>query len=151
MLENSEGGLQGTLLAALNNCLTPVGRRRLRQWLCRPLYRIPDITARQDAVADLMAVAEEAAGGARSLFKAEKGKQGRQVVFGREWVAAGAILLSCCRRRCCCGIFPCPHWCLLPALSHTCCLPHHPLGRPGRPGACPSAHQRGGSRGGLCP
>ena len=47
VLENSEGGTGGTLLAALNNCVTPVGRRRLRQWLCRPLYRIADIEARQ--------------------------------------------------------------------------------------------------------
>jgi len=47
VLENSEGGTGGTLLAALNNCVTPVGRRRLRQWLCRPLFRIPDIEARQ--------------------------------------------------------------------------------------------------------
>lgn len=69
VLENSEGGTQGTLLAALNNCVTPAGRRRLRQWLCRPLYRIADITARQDAVADLMGGAEEAAAAARSLFK----------------------------------------------------------------------------------
>ena len=47
VLENSEGGTSGTLLAALNNCVAPVGRRRLRQWLCRPLHRIPDIEARQ--------------------------------------------------------------------------------------------------------
>ena len=47
VLENGEGGTEGTLLAALNNCVTPVGRRRLRQWLCRPLARIPDIVARQ--------------------------------------------------------------------------------------------------------
>ncbi len=69
VLENSEGGTQGTLLAALNNCVTPAGRRRLRQWLCRPLYRIADIAARQDAVADLMGGAEEAAAAARGLFK----------------------------------------------------------------------------------
>ena len=31
----------------LDHCCTPFGRRRLRQWLCRPLYRIADITARQ--------------------------------------------------------------------------------------------------------
>ncbi|EFN52031.1 hypothetical protein CHLNCDRAFT_139631 [Chlorella variabilis] len=69
VLENSEGGPEGTLLAALDNCVTPAGRRRLRQWLCRPLARIPDIQARQDAVAELMGSAEEAAGAARALFK----------------------------------------------------------------------------------
>ena len=118
VLENSEGTEAGTLLAAINNCVTPAGRRRLRQWLCRPLYRIPDIVARQvggaglwriarvwraapgssrcdvqpgqrttghaclpqlhaprlpsslqDAIADLMGAAEEAAATARTLFK----------------------------------------------------------------------------------
>ncbi|KAL4857543.1 DNA mismatch repair protein 6 [Chlorella vulgaris] len=69
VLENSEGGTEGTLLAALNNCVTPAGRRRLRQWLCRPLAAIPDIEARQDAVAALLGPAEEAAATARSLFK----------------------------------------------------------------------------------
>lgn len=54
VLENTEGKLTGTLLAAVDNCVTPAGRRRLRQWLCRPLFSIKDITARQDAIADLM-------------------------------------------------------------------------------------------------
>ena len=57
--------MAGTLLAALDHCTTPFGRRRLRQWLCRPLCRPGDIVARQDAVADLMGPAEEAAGAAR--------------------------------------------------------------------------------------
>ena len=68
IMENSEGGVVGTLLAALDHCTTPFGRRRLRQWLCRPLCRVEDITARQDAVADLMGVAEEAAGAARKAL-----------------------------------------------------------------------------------
>lgn len=37
----------GTLIALLDHCCSPFGRRRLRQWLCRPLYRIRDIEARQ--------------------------------------------------------------------------------------------------------
>ena len=49
ILENTEGGIVGTLMAALDHCTTPFGRRRLRQWLCRPLCRIADIVARQDA------------------------------------------------------------------------------------------------------
>lgn len=68
VLENGEGGLVGTLLAAVDNCVTPAGRRRLRQWLCRPLFHASEIEARQGAVHDLMTVAEEAAGKARKLF-----------------------------------------------------------------------------------
>eukprot|EP00887_Chlorella_sp_A99_P007330 scaffold2.g7330.t1 len=68
VLENAEGGATGSLLAALDHCVTPAGRRRLRQWLCRPLHRIADIEARQDAVADLMGPAEDAACTARKLF-----------------------------------------------------------------------------------
>jgi hypothetical protein len=82
VLENSEGGTAGTLLAAVNNCVTPAGRRRLRQWLCRPLARIADIEARQDAVAALMGPAEEAAAAARTLFKGGQvtgGKRGRRM------------------------------------------------------------------------
>lgn len=89
VLENSEGGTEGTLLAALNNCVTPAGRRRLRQWLCRPLAAIPDIEARQDAVAALLGPAEEAAATARSLFKGE-GEGGRAGgVAG--WSVAGCL------------------------------------------------------------
>jgi DNA mismatch repair protein MSH6 len=65
IMENSEGGVAGTLLAALDHCATPFGRRRLRGWLCRPLCRVADIEARQDAIADLMGPGEEAAGNAR--------------------------------------------------------------------------------------
>lgn len=59
------GGVTGTLLSVLDHCSTPFGRRRLRQWLCRPLFRVADIQVRQDAVSDLMGVAAEAAGAAR--------------------------------------------------------------------------------------
>ena len=37
MLENSSGGTKGTLLAALDACVTASGRRLLRDWLTRPL------------------------------------------------------------------------------------------------------------------
>lgn len=50
ILENALGGTQGSLLGLLDHCTTPFGRRRLRRWLTRPLYRSEDITARQDAV-----------------------------------------------------------------------------------------------------
>eukprot|EP00798_Chlamydomonas_sp_ICE-L_P022858 gene22858-30031_t len=65
VLENAEGGSAGTLLGVLDHCSTPFGRRRLRQWLCRPLFRVGDITRRQDVVAELMGEASEAAGKAR--------------------------------------------------------------------------------------
>jgi DNA mismatch repair protein MSH6 len=68
IMENSEGGIVGTLLAALDHCTTPFGRRRLRQWLCRPLCRVSDIVLRQDAVQDLMGPAEEAACTARKAL-----------------------------------------------------------------------------------
>lgn len=68
MLENSTGGTEGTLLAAVENCATPAGRRLLRQWLVRPLARVAAIVKRQDAVAALMGSAQEAASRARKQF-----------------------------------------------------------------------------------
>lgn len=50
ILENALGGTQGSLLGLLDHCTTPFGRRRLRRWLTRPLYRIKDIERRQDAI-----------------------------------------------------------------------------------------------------
>jgi hypothetical protein len=50
VLENALGGTAGSLLALLDHCATPFGRRRLRRWLTRPLLRAADITRRQDAV-----------------------------------------------------------------------------------------------------
>jgi DNA mismatch repair ATPase MutS len=50
ILENALGGTQGSLLGLLDHCCTPFGRRRLRRWLTRPLYRTKDIERRQDAV-----------------------------------------------------------------------------------------------------
>ena len=62
----------GTLISALDNCATPCGRRQLRQWLLRPLCRIAAIEERQDAIADLMDVAMDAAGEARHLMAGER-------------------------------------------------------------------------------
>jgi DNA mismatch repair ATPase MutS len=50
ILENALGGTQGSLLGLLDHCCTPFGRRRLRRWLTRPLFRKRDIERRQDAV-----------------------------------------------------------------------------------------------------
>lgn len=70
VLENANGGREGTLVTGLDHCATTAGRRRLRAWLCRPLARISDITARQDAVQDLMRAAHTA-DAARKHFKGE--------------------------------------------------------------------------------
>jgi DNA mismatch repair protein MSH6 len=57
VLENARGGAAGTLLGLLDHCATPFGRRRLRAWLSRPLFRAGDVALRQDAVGELMGVA----------------------------------------------------------------------------------------------
>ena len=71
VLENESGRKAGTLLGALNRCVTPGGRRLLRAWLLRPLLRVAEITARQDAVAALVGPAFQAACDARSAFSGE--------------------------------------------------------------------------------
>ena len=56
MLANSsEGSSEGTLLEALDHCVTPFGRRLFKQWLCAPLCNVDAINARLDAVEDLHA------------------------------------------------------------------------------------------------
>ena len=71
MLENESGRKAGTLLGALDRCVTPGGRRLLRAWLLRPLLKVADIAARLDAVAALMGSASQAASDARSAFSGE--------------------------------------------------------------------------------
>ena len=54
IFENSaDGTTSGTLYGALNKCVTPFGKRLLRQWLCSPLCCPEAIKARQDAIYDL--------------------------------------------------------------------------------------------------
>ncbi|RMH04730.1 MAG: DNA mismatch repair protein MutS [Planctomycetota bacterium] len=48
-----DGGRDGTLLAVLDRCETPMGSRRLRDWLLEPLVELSAILARQEAVAEL--------------------------------------------------------------------------------------------------
>lgn len=43
-------GLEGTLLSVIDRCVTPFGRRLLRQWVAEPLRRITDLESRLDAV-----------------------------------------------------------------------------------------------------
>ncbi|KAL9090621.1 MAG: hypothetical protein Q9159_001868 [Coniocarpon cinnabarinum] len=45
-----DGGTDGTLFEMLNRCVTPFGKRMLRQWLCHPLADANKINARLDAV-----------------------------------------------------------------------------------------------------
>ncbi|AEO59871.1 hypothetical protein MYCTH_2308482 [Thermothelomyces thermophilus ATCC 42464] len=44
------GGPEGTLFNLLNRCITPFGKRLLRQWVCHPLCSIEKINERLDAV-----------------------------------------------------------------------------------------------------
>lgn len=60
VLENGDGGTNGTLLAKLDHCVTPFGRRLLRAWLARPLLLEESIRQRQMAVKDLKGVALDA-------------------------------------------------------------------------------------------
>ena len=45
-----DGSAEGTLFAMLNRCITPFGKRLLRQWVCHPLASAKKINARLDAV-----------------------------------------------------------------------------------------------------
>ncbi len=53
ILEGSEGGRDGSLLAELDATITAVGSRLLRTWLLRPLLAIEPIRDRLDAVEEL--------------------------------------------------------------------------------------------------
>jgi DNA mismatch repair protein MSH6 len=50
-----DGGSDGTLFQMLNRCVTPFGKRLLRQWVCHPLADPRRIEERFDAVEALMA------------------------------------------------------------------------------------------------
>ncbi|KAF2132105.1 DNA mismatch repair protein Msh6 [Dothidotthia symphoricarpi CBS 119687] len=50
-----DGSTEGTLFAMLNRCITPFGKRLLRQWVCHPLADAKKINARLDAVDTLNA------------------------------------------------------------------------------------------------
>ncbi|USP82318.1 hypothetical protein yc1106_09592 [Curvularia clavata] len=45
-----DGATEGTLFAMLNRCITPFGKRLLRQWVCHPLADAQKINDRLDAV-----------------------------------------------------------------------------------------------------
>ncbi|KAK8195973.1 DNA mismatch repair protein msh6 [Zalaria obscura] len=50
-----DGSTEGTLFTMLNRCITPFGKRMLRQWVCHPLADSAKINARLDAVEALNA------------------------------------------------------------------------------------------------
>ncbi|OJD33739.1 dna mismatch repair protein msh6 [Diplodia corticola] len=45
-----DGGAEGTLFSMLNRCVTPFGKRMLKQWVCHPLADARKINQRLDAV-----------------------------------------------------------------------------------------------------
>ena len=48
-----DGSTRGTLLSVLSKTVTPMGKRKLKQWMLRPLREIKEIESRQDAVEEL--------------------------------------------------------------------------------------------------
>ncbi|KAL2641782.1 hypothetical protein R1flu_009369 [Riccia fluitans] len=72
VLENNrDGGVSGTLLGHLDYCVTPYGRRLLRQWLVRPLIRVDSIVKRQEAVCELKSIGAEAAASFRKELRSQ--------------------------------------------------------------------------------
>lgn len=55
LTETLRGGEDGSLLGTLDRCVTPMGRRLLRQWVGMPLLDVAKINERQDGVAHLHA------------------------------------------------------------------------------------------------
>ncbi len=54
LVESRTGGKSATLLAALDRTATPMGARKLRDWILHPLRDASAIRARQQVVADLL-------------------------------------------------------------------------------------------------
>lgn len=50
LVETMRGGRDGTLLSVLDETVTPMGGRMLRDWISRPLFKRGDILARLDSV-----------------------------------------------------------------------------------------------------
>jgi DNA mismatch repair protein MutS len=48
-----DGSTRGTLLSVLSKTVTPMGKRKLKQWMLRPLRDLKEIEARQDAIEEL--------------------------------------------------------------------------------------------------
>ncbi|MFW9964015.1 MAG: DNA mismatch repair protein MutS [Candidatus Sifarchaeia archaeon] len=48
-----DGSTRGTLLSVLSKTVTPMGKRKLKQWMLRPLRDVAEIESRQDTVEEL--------------------------------------------------------------------------------------------------
>ena len=48
-----DGSTRGTLLSVLSKTVTPMGKRKLKQWMLRPLRDLKEIEKRQDAIEEL--------------------------------------------------------------------------------------------------
>lgn len=46
VLQNSQGGIEGTLFQLLSRCITPFGKRLFKIWLCAPLRDVVGINDR---------------------------------------------------------------------------------------------------------
>uniref|UniRef100_A0A2P2KHA4 DNA mismatch repair protein MSH7 n=1 Tax=Rhizophora mucronata TaxID=61149 RepID=A0A2P2KHA4_RHIMU len=55
---NADGGLSGTLFKYLDNCVTPSGKRLLREWICHPLKCVEGINNRLNVVDNLIGHSE---------------------------------------------------------------------------------------------
>ena len=69
ILEDSGGGVAGSLLQALDRCASAGGRRLLRRWVTRPLRSAAAVKARQEAVAELRGAGLDAMGRARAILR----------------------------------------------------------------------------------
>src|SRR5690606_24055244 len=49
-LVHSRAGREGTLLGALDRTQTPMGARKLREWILQPLRDLEALVARQDVI-----------------------------------------------------------------------------------------------------
>ncbi len=54
LVESRGGGRDTSLVGALDRTKTPMGARRLREWILHPLCELAPLTARQDAVGELL-------------------------------------------------------------------------------------------------
>jgi DNA mismatch repair protein MutS len=54
LVKSSDGARQNTLWGTLDNTLTPMGSRMLREWILQPLLDVEEIRTRQNSVAKLI-------------------------------------------------------------------------------------------------
>jgi len=62
LTETLRGDVKGSLLGVLDQTVTPMGKRRIRQWVSQPLLNVDGISKRQDGVAYFVS---------RSMLRAE--------------------------------------------------------------------------------